>query len=76
MNAEQAATEGSSPDHPNLRAQRICPLCGGSKDVGLVVCWPCYRAYDLRNGNPEVGRLLDLAEFSSIKPGPNDAKGE
>jgi len=56
-------------DHPRLRAQSICPLCGWAKDVGLVVCWLCYRAYDLRNGNPEVGRLLDLAEGGN-KPGP------
>ncbi len=74
-----AALESNKPcpelDHPRLRARRSCSLCGGCKDVGPVVCWPCYRKHNLRNGNPEVGRVIDLAE-GDIKPGPNDAKGD
>lgn len=30
-------------DHPVCRAAPICPICGNPKDVGLVMCWPCYR---------------------------------
>lgn len=30
-------------DHPICRAALVCPVCGGTKDVGLVMCWPCYR---------------------------------
>ena len=39
------------PDSPRVRASRICPLCGGAKDNGLICCWRCYHVYGLRDGN-------------------------
>lgn len=52
----------TTPDHPKLRNSPVCVLCHNAKDLGLVVCWICYRANDLRNGNEAVERQLDEAE--------------
>lgn len=41
-------------DNPLVRASSTCPLCNFAKAPGLVACWPCYNAHDLRNGNPEA----------------------
>ena len=49
-------------DHPKLRDKDICMTCSQPKNVGLVVCWSCYRRLDLRNGNPEAERALDAME--------------
>ena len=49
------------PDNENVRASNQCPLCEGEKETGLVVCWPCYRRYDLRNGNPEAENKIEEA---------------
>ena len=49
-------------DHPLVRASTRCPICHEPKDKGLVMCWPCYRQIDMRNGNPLVDDLLDAAE--------------
>ena len=48
-------------DNMNVRASTRCPLCECYKAVGLVVCWPCYRLHDLRNGNPEAEAKIDRA---------------
>ena len=48
-----------TPDHPRVRASRVCPVCGQAKDYGLVVCWPCYRRVNMRAGNEAVETLLD-----------------
>jgi len=48
-------------DNQNVRASNRCPLCEGHKDIGLVTCWPCYRRYDLRNGNPEAEAKIEKA---------------
>jgi hypothetical protein len=37
-------------DYPNIRASEHCPMCGRDKDQGLLVCWPCYRLHNVRNG--------------------------
>jgi hypothetical protein len=29
-------------DHPKVRASTVCPNCLQSKDIGLVLCWPCH----------------------------------
>lgn len=47
-------------DHPLTRAQCICPICGGPKDVHLVACWPCWRV--IKNGNAEAESALDAFE--------------
>jgi hypothetical protein len=52
----------SMVDHPKLRSSTICQLCGEVKETGLLVCWPCFRVHDLRNGNPGVERALDVME--------------
>jgi hypothetical protein len=48
-------------DNENVRAWGRCPLCEGYKEIGLVVCWPCYRKYGLRNGNPEAENKIEEA---------------
>lgn len=37
-------------DHKHIRRDSTCPLCVRDKDVGLLVCWHCYRRMNLRNG--------------------------
>lgn len=45
-----------------LRAVRTCPLCNGKKAAGLLVCWPCYRAHNLRNGmRPATQQIIEQA---------------
>lgn len=42
-----------------LRAMHTCPLCNNAKDVNLLVCWTCYRAWDVRNGvRPSMAQIL------------------
>jgi hypothetical protein len=56
----------SRPDSPSLRRLTTCPLCGGDKPRGLLVCFGCYRKHDMRNGNPAIERLLaGLVEWDS-----------
>ena len=31
-------------DHPLVRSDCECLICRGPKELGLVACWPCYRA--------------------------------
>lgn len=51
------------PDYPNLRSLDWCALCDGAKDIGNVVCWPCWRAFNFRNGvHPEIEHLLKVTE--------------
>lgn len=49
-------------DYPHVRSSTACPLCQGRKEVGLVACWSCYRAYSLRYGNAEAEALIEQAE--------------
>lgn len=52
-------------DYPRVRAACKCPLCGGSKEPGVIACWPCYRR-NLKDGNCSSRaasyRMLDAAE--------------
>ena len=38
-----------SLDYPHTREWHVCPICNREKDSGLLVCWTCYRAHNLRN---------------------------
>jgi len=49
-------------DYPQVRSAVVCPLCLKYKDIGLVACWPCYRAFGLRYGNKEADDLIEKAE--------------
>jgi hypothetical protein len=61
-----AMSARSRPDFPSLRRLTTCPLCGGDKPRGLLVCFGCYRKHDIRNGNPAIERLLaGLVEWDS-----------
>jgi hypothetical protein len=63
-------------DHLRVRQHQSCPLCHRAKGFGLLVCWPCFRAYDLRNGNPLVDRRLDAAEANlAVLEASNTVKG-
>ena len=58
-------------DNQNVRSSNRCPLCKDEKDIGLVTCWPCYRLYGLRNGNPEAEAKIERAnEFERIRINP------
>lgn len=48
-------------DNPRTRAGWTCPLCLGSKDAGLVACWPCFRT-ELKRGNPEAEATVSAFE--------------
>jgi hypothetical protein len=53
-------------DYPNLRALDWCALCEGAKDVGNVVCWTCWRAFNFRYGvHPKVEHVLKLTESTA-----------
>lgn len=45
-------------DNPLIRAMATCPMCGRYKRPGLVTCWPCFNAHDLKNGNPDVEAII------------------
>lgn len=48
-----AATQTRTTDHPHVRALALCPVCmTNPKDVGALVCWPCWRMHDGRNDFP------------------------
>jgi hypothetical protein len=49
-------------DYPHVRSSTACPLCQGRKEVGLVACWPCYRARGMRDGNAEAEAMIERAE--------------
>ena len=49
-------------DYSSVRAHEICPLCQGAKENGLLVCWPCYRAHDLRYAHQAVEKVIGQAE--------------
>jgi hypothetical protein len=51
-------------DHPLLRRESRCPICGDTKSAGLVWCWPCHNETQL---GPDDAReaaedKLDAAE--------------
>lgn len=29
-------------DYPSVRRACFCPRCHGDKEMGLVLCWPCF----------------------------------
>ena len=56
-------------DYPHLREQLLCVACGGFKDRGLLLCWPCHRGYK-RDGYPlDVQALMDRIEARSALHG-------
>lgn len=48
-----------SPEEKRVRDHPICALCNRGKAVGLVVCWPCYRAHRLREGNARAEQIIE-----------------
>jgi hypothetical protein len=57
-------------DYPNIRQSARCPLCERAKDQGLLVCWPCYRVHDMRNGaDPLLLKVLNKTEEGVIALG-------
>ena len=51
------------PDYHYVRDLTTCPLCNGVKTTGLLVCWPCYRSHDVREGLYEyIVTILDDVE--------------
>lgn len=55
-------------DNPNTRRGTICPLCGCSKKHGLVACWPCYRNFGLKYGNPAAEKTIARFECRAAQP--------
>jgi len=50
-------------DNPRVRASTTCPLCRGAKATGLIACWPCFRRWDMRHGNPNAERVIEGREL-------------
>jgi hypothetical protein len=50
-------TATQTPQYNRVRALDWCPRCYNSKDMGLLVCWPCHhrlkRSYDGGHGPME-----------------------
>lgn len=53
-------------DYPLVRAHGKCPVCGGSKSRGLILCWQCYNDTD---SGARAEATLDAAE--RLLSGPN-----
>ena len=54
---------GIGDNYPHLRAKTICALCARLKDLGLIVCWDCYKLHHFRTGiSPEILARLETAE--------------
>ena len=56
-------------DFPHVRSSPICPLCGGSKEAGLVCCWHCYVVRRVREGNQEAETLIAKADAKLMRNG-------
>jgi hypothetical protein len=55
-------------DNVFVRRHTGCPLCGGFKPRGLIACWPCFREYNMSDGNEWAEQIIadydaELAEF-------------
>ena len=49
-------------DNPLVRASDLCPLCDGLKPVGNVACWTCYKAAEMKYGNPVAEERISRRE--------------
>lgn len=59
------------PDHPRVRAALHCPVCHNAKDVGLLLCWTCYRSTNARQGlHPSIAAIITNAEQDAGKEQP------
>jgi len=56
-------------DNPNVRKGKVCPLCSGSKQEGLIACWSCYHAKGLRYGNEEAEQTIKRFELIACQWG-------
>jgi hypothetical protein len=45
-------------DTTHVRQGSTCPLCNRLKDVGLIVCWPCYKRHAMKYGNPRCEAII------------------
>ncbi len=61
-------TATATKDHPHVRASHQCPLCHRTKNAGLVTCWECYHAHELKYGNPFAEDLIDKTEAKLAQP--------
>jgi len=43
--------------HPRVRALPVCIECGGLKDAGLLLCWPCHREQKRANAGSYDNKL-------------------
>lgn len=51
--------------YPHVRALPICLACGGKKDRGLLVCWPCNNEFKILNDvgyGPQMDRIIAKAD--------------
>lgn len=69
-------------DNPLVRRLHTCPLCEGSKDSGLILCWPCHRKQKMQNHgaySPETeARIARLERYLErlVKDYSDAAQGE
>jgi hypothetical protein len=66
------SSEGKTmSQHSKARLSPTCIACGGLKNAGLLVCWPCNREQKYANDggyDPRLVELFDLVEEGSICP--------
>ena len=53
-------------DYPHIRQTKMCPICKGEKDQGLVACWSCYRVHGLKWGNAAAERIIARCEVELV----------
>jgi hypothetical protein len=53
---------GRVSDNPYVRRSKVCPLCDGHKDTGLVACWSCFKARGMRYGNKDAEKIIERTE--------------
>jgi ribosomal protein L37AE/L43A len=57
-------------DYPRIRANTVCPLCAKHKLEHTLVCWPCFRTHNLRQGESvQVATILETVEQRLIEQG-------
>lgn len=57
--------QANKQQFPHVRALTICLACGGPKDAGLLVCWPCHNELKLIHDHgygPDVDLLIETAD--------------
>ncbi len=58
------------PTYENVMRQHTCMGCGGSKDHGMLLCFPCHRRERRKDGgySERTEELLAQANLLRVRP--------